>query len=89
MALILLIVTTITFFLLHAIPGDPITAMMESASGNIFQTLKKSTVSMICIRGLSASTIHRRNTGHTGAALSQLTAIWMRQSRFMGKSSNL
>ena len=29
MALILLIVTTITFFLLHAIPGDPITAMVQ------------------------------------------------------------
>ena len=29
MALILLIVTTITFFLLHTIPGDPITAMVQ------------------------------------------------------------
>ena len=29
MALVLLIVTTITFFLLHAIPGDPITAMVQ------------------------------------------------------------
>ena len=28
MALILLVVTTITFFLLHAIPGDPITKMV-------------------------------------------------------------
>ena len=29
MALIMFIVTTITFFLLHAIPGDPITAMVQ------------------------------------------------------------
>lgn len=29
MALILLVVTTITFFLLHAIPGDPITKMVQ------------------------------------------------------------
>lgn len=29
MALVMLIVTTITFFLLHAIPGDPITAMVQ------------------------------------------------------------
>ena len=29
MALVMLIVTTITFFLLHAIPGDPVTAMVQ------------------------------------------------------------
>ncbi|MBO5496262.1 MAG: ABC transporter permease [Oscillospiraceae bacterium] len=29
MALVMLVVTTITFFLLHAIPGDPITAMVQ------------------------------------------------------------
>ena len=29
MALVLLVVVTITFFLLHAIPGDPLTAMVE------------------------------------------------------------
>ena len=29
MALVLLVVTTITFFLLHAIPGDPITKMVQ------------------------------------------------------------
>ena len=38
MALILLIVTTITFFLLHAIPGDPITAMVQDLPEETRQT---------------------------------------------------
>ena len=38
MALVMLTVTTITFFLLHAIPGDPITAMVQDLPEETRQT---------------------------------------------------
>lgn len=42
MALVLLFVTSITFFLLHAIPGDPITAMVQELPEETRRTYIKS-----------------------------------------------
>ena len=49
----------------------------ENGSGTIFLILRNAMDFMICIPADFTRMIRWRNTGHTGAAISGSTAIWM------------